>query len=232
MTEPTSTPETSTTETASTPSTGFQRPQAPQAPVRPAAFGAPSYSNFSANAASSGNSYQPSSASAPVTPSTPSTAGFASPFSQNQVQGRRLVIGEGITMSGEIEACENLVVEGTVDASLRGARNLEITTSGTYYGSVEIDEATIAGRFEGDLKVNGRLTIRSTGSIIGSVAYKELAIEPGAMVDGRISPLTAIASTQDTKRTSGKGRVAAANNSKPEKEGDSLFAGRRAGAAE
>lgn len=234
MTENNSTETTTTTETTSS-GTGFQRPQAPQTPVRPASFGAPSYSNFSANAtsgsttpASGATSYQP------TTASQPNPGGFASAYGQQQ-QGRRLVIGEGITMSGEIESCENLVVEGTVDASLRGARNLEITQTGTYYGSVEIDEATIAGRFEGDLKVSGRLTIRASGSIIGSISYKELAIEPGAVIDGRISPLTAIVSTQDSKRgaSAGKGRVAAANISKPgEKESEGLFAGRRAGSAE
>lgn len=105
--------------------------------------------------------------------------------------GRRLVIGEGISISGEIEACDTLVVEGTVEAALKGARILEVSESGTFYGTVEIDECTIAGRFEGDITVNGRLTIRSTGSITGTMAYKELAVEAGATVDGKITPLSA-----------------------------------------
>ncbi|MFN3828009.1 MAG: polymer-forming cytoskeletal protein [Micavibrio sp.] len=113
---------------------------------------------------------------------------------QNRVtaeEGRRLVIGEGISISGEIEACDTLVVEGTVEAALKGARILEVAENGTFYGTVEIDECTIAGRFEGDITVNGRLTIRSTGSITGTMAYKELAVESGAMVDGKITPLSA-----------------------------------------
>ncbi len=107
------------------------------------------------------------------------------------VDGRRLVIGEGISISGEIEACDTLVVEGTVEAALKGARILEVAENGTFYGTVEIDECTIAGRFEGDITVNGRLTIRSTGSITGTMAYKELAVEAGATVDGKITPLSA-----------------------------------------
>lgn len=103
--------------------------------------------------------------------------------------GRRLVIGEGITMSGEIEACDYLVVEGTVEAALKGASVLEIAENGVFYGTVEIDEATIAGRFEGDIVVGGRLTVTSTGSITGSIAYKELAVEAGATLDGKINPL-------------------------------------------
>ena len=106
-------------------------------------------------------------------------------------EGRRLVIGDGITISGEIEACDVLIVEGTIEAALKGARVLEIAETGVFYGTVEIEEATIAGRFEGDLTVNGRLTIRSSGSITGAIAYKELAVEAGATLDGKVTPLSA-----------------------------------------
>ena len=103
--------------------------------------------------------------------------------------GRKLVIGEGITMSGEIEACDHLVVEGTVEATLKGARILDVSQTGMFFGAVEISEATIAGRFEGDITVNGRLTVRSTGTITGTLSYKELAVEAGATIDGKINPL-------------------------------------------
>ncbi len=110
---------------------------------------------------------------------------------------RLLTIGRGINMSGEIDACDHLVVEGTVEAALKGAKVLEIAESGTFYGTVEIEEATIAGRFEGDITVNGRLTIRASGAITGSIAYRELEIEAGAILDGKVTPLKA---ATDTKR--------------------------------
>ncbi|MBI1328129.1 MAG: polymer-forming cytoskeletal protein [Alphaproteobacteria bacterium] len=122
---------------------------------------------------------------------------------------RRLVIGEGITLSGEIEACDTLVVEGTVEAALKGASVLEIAESGMFYGSVEISDCTIAGRFEGDLKVNGRLYIRSTGSVTGTFAYKELAVEAGATVEGKLTALNAPARAESARP--GKPKTAAAN---------------------
>lgn len=100
-----------------------------------------------------------------------------------------LTIGRGIAISGEIESCEHLIVEGSVEAALKGAKMLDVAETGTFYGTVEIEKATIAGRFEGDLTVNGRLTVRSTGSIIGGISYKELEVESGAVLDGRITPL-------------------------------------------
>lgn len=137
--------------------------------------------------------------------------------SDKSASDRRLVIGPGITMSGEIESCDNLIVEGTVEASLKGASILDITETGVFYGSVEIEEAVIAGRFEGDITVNGRLTVTSSGSITGTIVYGELAIEAGASIDGRMSPLASAASTSADKPKQ-KVSVAPRNDNATEKE--------------
>jgi cytoskeletal protein CcmA (bactofilin family) len=138
-------------------------------------------------------------------------SGYAS--AGKAVEGRRLVVGEGISLSGEIEACDVLIVEGTIEAALKGAKVLEIAESGVFYGAVEIEEATVAGRFEGDLTVNGRLTIRSTGSITGEISYKELAVEAGATLEGKITPLSGSQSAKkpDSRSTQSK-KVTAPRN--------------------
>lgn len=120
--------------------------------------------------------------------------------------GRKLYIGQGITLSGEIESCDHLVVEGTVEAALKGASVLEIAEAGAYFGTVDIDEATIAGRFEGDLTVRGRLTVKASGSITGSITYKELAIEAGSNIDGKLSPLDAKSSGASRGKVETKAR--------------------------
>ncbi len=125
---------------------------------------------------------------------------------------RRLVIGAGITMSGEIESCDNLIVEGTVEASLKGASILDITETGVFYGSVEIENAVVAGRFEGDITVNGRLTVTSSGSITGTIVYGELAIEAGASIDGRMSPLASAASMAGAEKPKAKVAVSPRND--------------------
>ncbi len=112
---------------------------------------------------------------------------------------RRLTIGPGITMSGEIESCDYLLVEGTVEAALKGANMLEIAESGVFYGTVEINEANIAGRFEGDITVSGRLTITSTGTVTGSISYREIEIEAGAVLDGKLTPLAVAPAAQAKK---------------------------------
>lgn len=136
----------------------------------------------------------------------------ASPSNANDVDNsRKLVIGQGITMSGEIEACDHLIVQGTIEASLKGANILDVAESGSYFGTVEIEEANIAGRFEGDITVKGRLTIESTGTIIGSVTYKELSMEAGATLDGSVSPIGSENAVKKAK-TSPKSKKVSQNN--------------------
>jgi len=113
---------------------------------------------------------------------------------------RKLIVGRDISLSGEITACDVLVVEGTVEAKLRDGRNIEIAESGLFKGSVEIDEADIAGRFEGDISVRGRLRLRSTGRITGTIRYGELEVEAGGQLIGEIQVLTPTSGTGSITR--------------------------------
>lgn len=124
----------------------------------------------------------------PGAPVRRSDAGQAAPAAAPaaQDQQRRLTVGRDISLSGEITSCDVLVVEGNVEAKLRDGRNIEIAETGLFKGSVEIDEADIAGRFEGDITVRGRLRVRSTGKITGSIKYGELEVEAGGRLVGDI----------------------------------------------
>lgn len=167
-----------------------------------------------ASSSSSSANYSPSVYTSPYAQKSSASAPSAEAAGES-----RLTIGRGITMSGEIESCDHLYVEGTVEAALKGAKVLEIAESGVFYGTVEIDEATIAGRFEGELVVNGRLTIEATGVITGSISYSELQVESGAVIDGRMTPVSAAKSS---------GKLSAREEARPSKPSRALFEDRDA----
>jgi cytoskeletal protein CcmA (bactofilin family) len=99
---------------------------------------------------------------------------------------RKLIVGREITLSGEIAACDHLIVEGTVEASVKDCHRLEVLEAGLFRGTVEINEAEIAGRFDGQIVVQNRLSVRSTGRIEGKIQYGELAVEAGGTLDGEV----------------------------------------------
>jgi len=107
-------------------------------------------------------------------------------MSSNTDAEKKLIVGKGLSLAGEITSCDVLVVEGKVEAKLTEGKLLEITEAGQFRGSVEIENADIAGRFDGQLVVHGRLTIRSTGRISGMVKYGELEINAGGQIIGEL----------------------------------------------
>ena len=110
------------------------------------------------------------------------------PAAVAEESGKRLIVGQGISMSGEITACDRLVVDGSVQVTLNQTRAIEITEAGRFTnGKAEVEEAEISGVYEGDLTVRNRLLIRSTGQVKGTVSYGEIEIERGGRISGTIS---------------------------------------------
>ena len=106
--------------------------------------------------------------------------------SAGENEGRKLVVGQGIRLSGEIKKCEKLVVEGEVQANLKDCLTLEIAETGLFNGAAIVDEAEISGCFEGELVAKTRLYVRSTGRILGTIRYADLEIERGGKIAGTV----------------------------------------------
>lgn len=105
--------------------------------------------------------------------------------------GKRLIVGEGIRLSGEISSCDRLVVQGEVEVTLNDTLALEIASSGRFTGGCEVEEADISGVYEGDLTVRKHLCVRATGKLTGTIRYAQLELERGGQIAGNISVLSA-----------------------------------------
>jgi len=104
--------------------------------------------------------------------------------------GKRLLVGRDIYLSGQITSCDRLLVEGRVEATLSDSSTIEIAESGIFKGRAEITDAEIAGRFEGDITVRGRLFIRATGRLRGKIRYGQIEIEPGGEIAGEVEVMS------------------------------------------
>lgn len=123
---------------------------------------------------------------APVAAAAPRPAAAPAPSDS----GKRLIVGQGISLSGEITACDRLVVEGNCQVTLNETRAIEIAETGKFTnGKAEVEEAEISGIYEGELTVRNRLLIRSTGRVKGTVRYGEIEVERGGRLSGSVSML-------------------------------------------
>lgn len=105
------------------------------------------------------------------------------------VEGRKLIVGRDIELTGSIQACDTLVVEGRVKSDITDASVIEVAANGMFHGSAEVDHADIAGTFEGTLTVNKKLSLARTGRIIGTVRYTTLEVEAGGQIQGTMEVL-------------------------------------------
>ncbi|MGH6949106.1 MAG: bactofilin family protein [Kiloniellales bacterium] len=141
--------------------------------------------------------------SEPLPPTSPAIGRAASATVRTQSPrdeaAGRLIVGPGIEIAGDIEACRILVVEGRVDASLP-AEALEIKDGGSFSGQARVERAEIAGSFDGELLVRGSLLIRSSGRVSGRVRYNRVVIEDGGVIAGDISQGEASASDRRSGR--------------------------------
>ena len=99
---------------------------------------------------------------------------------------KRLIVGQGIKLKGEISACDRLIVEGHVEVTLNDTRTVEIKPSGRFIGSCEVEQAEISGIYEGDLTVRGRLSVHASGMVTGNIHYGEIELERGGRVAGEL----------------------------------------------
>ncbi len=124
-------------------------------------------------------------------PLPPSVVGLSS-LERGQRSERResapsgtLIVGEGIQVKGKIESCQMLVVEGHVEAAM-SAEALQVLAKGTFEGTAEVENAEIAGTFNGTLTVRGQLTIKDSGRVAGTIRYGRISIEEGGEISGEV----------------------------------------------
>jgi len=96
-----------------------------------------------------------------------------------------LIIGCEVAFKGTVKACDTFVVKGQVDASLP-CRVFQVAEGGSFTGTAEVDEAVIAGTFEGTLTVRGRLTVEAPGRVQGKIRYGELCVQAGGEIGGDV----------------------------------------------
>jgi cytoskeletal protein CcmA (bactofilin family) len=115
---------------------------------------------------------------------------------RTQGEGRRMVVARDITLAGQISKCDFLIVEGAVEGMRYDGQALEVSDGGSFNGSIEVDSADIAGTFDGVVVVRGRLTVRPTGRITGTVRYGEIEINAGGQVNGEMQGMQTTPATR------------------------------------
>lgn len=97
------------------------------------------------------------------------------------------IIGPSLKVKGNFHGQGNIVIEGTVEGSVKTNNFLLIGSSAHITASVEAKDAKVGGKIDGDLRVDGYLEVLSSAKISGDIRAKEISIEKGAQFNGNCS---------------------------------------------
>lgn len=116
-----------------------------------------------------------------------------------------LIIGEGVSVTGNIALTGTIYVYGDVSGEIV-AHELHVGPSGKVTGNIKVDVAEIKGHVLNTILVRDTLIVRASGKITGVIVYKSLEIEHGGIIDGKIekiesAPEQVVAATQLSSET-------------------------------
>lgn len=97
-----------------------------------------------------------------------------------------LSVGEGVSISGKITLTGRLDVDGMIEGEL-SAKEMHVGGTGKVTGKINVTIADVRGEILDTLVVEDTLILRSTARVKGTISYKTLQIEQGAMLEGTLA---------------------------------------------
>lgn len=105
-------------------------------------------------------------------------------------------LGEGVIFRGELSFERLLKIDGTFEGQLLSQGKVIVGPSGKVKANLNLREAIIEGKVEGNITVQERLELRGEAVIVGDIRAKTLTVDEGVTLLGhvRIDPKEEVAS--------------------------------------
>ena len=100
---------------------------------------------------------------------------------QNQLN----FITAGTYLEGTIETKGSLRIDGKVKGIIRAADDVSVGRNGEIVGELYAKTAKIAGKVEGNVYIEQKLTLQETSTLNGNLSAGKLVIDEGAFFNGK-----------------------------------------------
>ncbi len=106
---------------------------------------------------------------------------------KNDTASGKIVIGEHITIEGDIHGKENLFIEGSMRGKIQLDKNqLTVGHKGRVEAEINADSVTITGWLIGNINALGKVAITKEAHFDGEIKAKSISVEDGAYLDASI----------------------------------------------
>jgi cytoskeletal protein CcmA (bactofilin family) len=96
------------------------------------------------------------------------------------------IIAYGMKVHGDIDTSGVIKVEGTIEGTIRGARQVLVGRQGEVKGDVNAKEVVIGGKVDGTVHASERVEIQGTSSVNGDIYTKSIVVLEGGKINGTV----------------------------------------------
>jgi cytoskeletal protein CcmA (bactofilin family) len=104
------------------------------------------------------------------------------------------LLGKTANLNGDLEFSGGLHLDGRVNGNVRSTAPdggaLSVSESGVIEGRVEVTSIVMNGTVNGDMHARDRLVLGGKARVNGNVYYGVIEMAPGAVITGKLIPLT------------------------------------------
>lgn len=109
------------------------------------------------------------------------------PISRSETTTEETVIGEKISIEGDIRGEEHLVIEGSMKGNVEMEKNnFTIGSKGRVEGEINAQNVKVSGQMIGNIKTHGKVEITKEADFMGDIKAKSISVEDGAYFKGSI----------------------------------------------
>ena len=101
------------------------------------------------------------------------------------------LIGIGSSFRGTLMVTGVLRIEGEVEGDILNCDRLEIGEHGVMRADIEVKDALILGKVQGNIRASGTIEMKSGAHIEGDISAVGIVMEPGVFFSGRCTMLEA-----------------------------------------
>lgn len=96
------------------------------------------------------------------------------------------VVGEGLSIEGDLASDEEVVVHGNVRGKLTTSDAVSIANTGVVQADIAGATVSIAGQVTGDVTASERVDLQTGGRLVGDVKAARFTIADGASFKGNV----------------------------------------------
>jgi len=116
-------------------------------------------------------------------------------------EGTLSILAASVRIVGNLETTGTLKIDGRVEGSVSGARQLMLGRGGSIQGDVSAEEVVIGGTVDGGVRAATRIELQASAVVNGDIETKSIVVLEGARINGtvRMTDVAARISTQVAK---------------------------------